>query len=549
MPFSFIEIEESKSRVILLLFLCVVIFYFFTAYLVLFVLENSLFFYFNESEKFTPFFPPLNHTLVTLSVTFVIGLFHWALSTSRLIEKMSLVIGAMPVDDKDTYHQYFKNIVDEVSVAIGGRHIEAMVIRSSGVNAFSLVDFDRRAVIGVTEGLLSRLSRPQIEAVVAHETGHIASGDSLTTTITSCLSEIYEETIYKIKAGLRETSGRGTLWLILIFVVLSFMHFLSGMLRCFLSREREYRTDAIAVRLTRNPLSLAEALKLISKNWHGCGTEGEKLESIFIVNPKFNKLDEEETAIANLFSTHPPIKKRIEVLLNMAHLDEKTLEENLKNFTRVSPVAKVEFKPDTYPTESKRWLIFSDNGWIGPFSLSELTKLEGLRPDQWVKLEGRNKLMAAYEDKDLHRLFLKDEETKECLCPNCQTSLSQINYEGVPILKCYYCEGVFVENDRISRILIRKDYVPSDEIKRLTEVIIDSKKKIRLEKVDPKSVWVINCPNCKRQMRRQFFVYSYPIEIDRCIGCGGVWFDKQELEILQHIYENYDKFLYAEGGF
>ena len=59
--------------------------------------------------------------------------------------------------------------MDEVSIAIGGRPIEAMVIRSASMNAFALEDFSGRAIIGITEGLLSRLNRAPIEAVVAHE--------------------------------------------------------------------------------------------------------------------------------------------------------------------------------------------------------------------------------------------------------------------------------------------------------------------------------------------------------------------------------------------
>lgn len=542
MPFSFIEIEEKKSRVIFFVFLFLIFFYFLTAYLLLVVLENSFGIYSAGPRKSLLFLPPVQHTLIALIVAFFAGLIHWQASTSNLIEKITSVVGAKAIDQKDAYHQYLKNIVDEVSVAIGGRHIEAMVIPSASMNAFSLEDFDRRAVIGVTEGLLSRLSRAQIAAVVAHEAGHIVSRDSLTTTVMCSLAEIYEESLSRIKSGLRHSRGRGQGLLGLIFIVLGLMNFLSSIIRYFISRQREYRADAIAVRLSRDPLSLAEALKLISKNWRGAGGQGERVESIFIVSPKFNRLDEEEGLIADIFSTHPPVKNRINILLNMAHMDEKTLEENLKNFQRVSPVAKSEFKPDRI-SEVKKWLIFKEQKWLGPFLLEDLQKFEGLKPDQWVRMEGQDTVMPAYEDEDLRGLFKKDKEEKRSSCPHCKIALDEIIYEGVSILKCSFCEGVFVEEDKVSRILIREDRKFSEDTMKLAETILNSGNRYFLKNTDEKSVWVIGCPKCLNKMRRQFFVYSYPVEIDRCIYCAGVWFDRQELEILQYIYEHKEQFL------
>jgi Zn-finger nucleic acid-binding protein len=387
---------------------------------------------------------------------------------------------------------------------------------------------------------LTRLNRPQIEAVVAHEAGHIAGGDSLSTTVISSLSEIYEEILSKLKAGIGRASGRGGAAMILIFMVLVIMHFLSSLLRYFISREREYRADAIAVRLTRNPLSLAEGLKLISSHWRGAGAQGQRLEAIFIVNPRYSKLEESQGLFSDLFSTHPPVKKRIQILLSMAHLDEKTLEDNLKNFRRVSPVAVVEFKPAD-STAPKRWFISKDQKWLGPFLLSELRQLEGFRPDQWVRMQGQDVVMPAYEDRDLKRIFTQNQE-EGFNCPHCKTALEETNYEGAPMLKCPYCEGALVEQNKVSRILLRRDVKFSEDTVRLAESIINSKDKYKLKEIDSRCAWVIRCPQCRRPMRRQFFVYSYPVEIDRCMYCTGIWFDKRELELLQYIYEHRDKF-------
>lgn len=541
MSFSFIEIEESKTRVIALVFIFIVFFYFLTAYLLLIVIENSLAVHFPEMLQREVFFlPPVKHTLLVFILALAAALTHWIISTDNLIQKITLAIGAMPFDPKDTYHQYFKNIVDEVAVAMGGRLIEAMVIPSPGMNAFSVQGFNGRAIIGVTEGLLTRLNRPQIEAVVAHEAGHIAGGDSLSTTVVSSLSEIYEEILSKLRAGIGKARGRGTAAMILIYAVLVIMHFLSSLLRYFISREREYRADAIAVRLTRNPLGLAEALKLISSHWRGAGGQGQRLEAIFIVNPRHSKLEERQGLFSDIFSTHPPVKKRIQILLSMAHLDEKTLEDNLKNFRRVSPVAVAEFKPAD-SAGPKRWFISRDQKWLGPFLLSELRQLEGFRPDQWVRMQGQDAVMPAYEDRDLKKIFTQNKEAG-FNCPHCKTALEEMNYEGVPMLKCPYCEGALVEQNKVSRILLRSDVKFSEDTVRLAQSIINSKAKYKLKEIDSGSAWVLSCPQCGRTMRRQFFVYSYPVEIDRCMYCTGIWFDKQELELLQYIYEHRDKY-------
>lgn len=549
MSFSFIDIEEEKSRVIFFAFIFIILIYFLTAYLLLLVIENSFNSVFLSEQKNIILFPPLKHILIALGAAVLAAFLHWSFSTSNLIPKMSLAVGAEPIDPKDTYHQYFKSIVDEVSVAIGGRQIEPVVIRASYMNAFSLNDFEGQAVIGITEGLLSRLNRAQIEAVVAHEAGHIASGDCLNATVLCSLGELYEEGLLRVKSGLKQVRGRPGLFLFFVFLVLSLMEFLSKALRSFLSRQRELRADAVAVRLTRNPLSLAEALKLISRNWKGQGLPGESLQSIFIVNPQFDELDENEGIFSDLFSTHPPVKNRVDVLLSMAHLDEITLEENLKNFVRVSPVAKPEFRLEPEVDASlvaNKWFIFKDAKWEGPFGLDELKSFSWLLPTMWIKPEDSGQIKMAYDDEGIKGLFSKSvqQERKEFICPHCKTALQEINYEGAPVLKCSYCQGIFVDDDKISRILIREDYAPSEEVKRLAKVIIESKDKLPAKNYHSNPAWFLNCPKCKAKMHRQLFVYSYPVEIDRCISCSGLWFDKSELEILQYIYQEKRDILY-----
>jgi len=556
MPFSFIEIEQKKSRLIFVVFLFLVFFYFLTAWLILWTFQflkgenvGKLFMSylsaFTYRDSLSVHLPIFYHTVAAFFIAFAVGFIHWSISTSNLIEKITSSIGALPQDPKDSYHNYFKNIVDDVSVAMGGRQIEAYVIPSAALNAFSLVDLDDKAVIGVTEGLLARLNRYQIEAVVAHEAAHIVTGDCLIATVTSSLSELYKELVSTGKR-INEIEIRQTAQILFTQIIFAIMGFLNRLLNMFISRQREYRADAIAVRLTRNPLALAEALKLISSKWNGSGSKGEYLESIFIVSPNYFSLDENSGIIPDLFSTHPPITKRIDILLNMAHLDEKTLDENLAHMVRVSPVAKAEYKDKT-PKKDKRWFVFKRNQWQGPFLLAELKELEGLLPADWIRIEGQDSVQEAFNDDEVSRLFgNKDADKGEfCPCPRCHANLSEIIYEGVPILKCDYCEGAFVDHNKISRVLIRIDKTFLQETIDLAATISKTKLKPEsLKRIPSKDDWALDCPRCHKKMRRQFFVYSYPIEIDRCFSCDADWFDKQELEVLQCLYQNKDKYLY-----
>src|SRR5262245_6559105 len=127
------------------------------------------------------------------------------------------------------------------------------------------------------------------------------------------------------RSSYRSSYGRGSggggggavVAILAVYLLLLLTKFLSHMVHMFISREREYRADAISVRLTRDPLSLAEALYAIGYRWRGGGLPAEEMEAIFMVNPQYAYLDEHEGLFASLFSTHPPIEKRIGILMNM----------------------------------------------------------------------------------------------------------------------------------------------------------------------------------------------------------------------------------------
>jgi heat shock protein HtpX len=264
MPFTFIDIETRQSRKIILLFLTLVIFYFIGFVLIYSASALNIFI---ESwwrghlwHKTHGILPTMEATLILLVTAFIAALVHWIFSIRKMIERILSIIGAKPIDPEDRYHLLFKNIVDEVSVATGGIRIEPFVVSSRYLNAFAISDFHGRSIIGISEGMLIKMNRRQLEGIVAHEAGHLVWKDSLLATVSCSMAAVYAgllRTIFSNQERVRLPAS------LPVMIAIFLMRVLTLFLNTWISRERELRADATAVRLTRDPLGLAEPLYLI----------------------------------------------------------------------------------------------------------------------------------------------------------------------------------------------------------------------------------------------------------------------------------------------
>ena len=544
MPYSFVDIEKDKSRTIWFVFSFLILFYFLTFWAIAWIVLN-----FSSSSSPELSMRPLSagETFLVFVAAFIVGLLHWAYTISNMSPKTLSLLGAEELNDKDTYHKMFQNIVDEVSVATGGRKIQGVVIPSIALNAFALSDFKGQAVIGITEGLLARLSREQLEAVVGHEAAHIVSGDCLSTSVTSSLFELYNGILRTLSMPFRSntvyfssrSSRRGNnayAVILLVMLILFISKGISMLFRMFISRQREYRADAIAVRLTRNPLALAEALYGIAYHWRGAGLPAEELESIFIISPSFSMLDHSEDSLADLFSTHPPVQKRIDILLSMAHTDAKDMIKAVEAEDDHPRSEIVYVQP-----EKPKWMVRFDNLWKGPFGLDQLKTMEGIQADTWVQRLGENIHVAQLSDDPILK-HMKDEEraSTDILCPHCQVGMIEVLYEGLPLGRCPLCEGTLIRQADMNRVVVRRDMGFSEEIKHLGETIDKKADTWYVKKIDRHPDLHFSCPLCRdpqRKMIRRFYSMVYPIEIDECTVCGVMWFDKDELGVLQYLIE------------
>ena len=355
MPLTFIDIERQKSWRIWVFFLFLMLLYFVIAAL---FAATFLHVSWHAAPRFWVF--------AGITALLVAGIHFWfsAYDTVRVVVRS---LDARPPDPKDDIHKMLMNIMEEVHVVTGNRRkIQCVVVPSLSMNALAAADLRGEAVIGITEGLLSRLTRPQLETVVAHEAHHILSGDCLETTVASSLFGTYASAVEKLS----NMSSRRTYFspaLLLVWLLLQ----LSYLLNMFISREREYRADAAAVRMTRNPIALAETLHLLSRSWRGAGFIGSGFEMLCIVNPQATALDEAEGFWADLLSTHPPLRKRMDILLRMAHTSIAELD------TRAAGRAKAAV-PGAGGTQY--YAMDPQQQWQGPVTPGGLGALSWLSP-------------------------------------------------------------------------------------------------------------------------------------------------------------------------
>jgi heat shock protein HtpX len=537
MPITFIDIEKQKTSRITLLFFFLLCLY----VLVTIALFQGLLFFFpvfilKEGSLF--FWSDPLYLLIIIGFSLLMASLHFYFSTHGAVQSIMKNIGAVSPDPDDGIHKRLMNIVNEIHVVTGDkRRMQCLVIPSLSMNAVAAADLKGDAAIAITEGLLSRLTRPQLEAVIAHEAYHILSNDCVEATVATSLFGAYAAMLDQMaKLGEEEDRGGGIHPAFFLFWILVK---LSHMVAMLISREREYRADAASVRMTRNPVALAEALHTISRNWTGSGFIGSGLEMLCIKNPQGSELDEYEGFLANLFTTHPPIRKRIEILLRMAHLTIAELYAREIKET-VDGGADISIPPVYYALDPKQH-------WQGPFALQDLAALSWFSPRSWISRGSEHEIERASENSAVNAVFTYRSDhaggiLAQFKCPYCKQSLHKIPYERTNVYECHFCKGILTESIKIPRIVVRREIKCAERIAMLAAAVMtDNQKKLTIKKLKKEKGTLnslIPCPGCKSPMMRTFYSLAYLIEIDRCTYCNLTWFDMDELEMLQCVIEN-----------
>lgn len=220
------------------------------------------------------------------------------------------------------------NVVEEMALAAGMRKPRVALLESPALNAFAAGLRPEKSAIAVTRGLLDKLSRPELQGVVAHEMGHIANNDvryatavgvivGLIALVSDAALRLFRPTRYGYGSGYRSRSrgkgGGGALALVVLLIFAILAPIAARLVQMAVSREREYLADATAVKLTRNPLGLIGALEKIDGTQERFKGANRAIQHLFIANP-FRKFGVRASA---LLSSHPPTPARIERLRNL----------------------------------------------------------------------------------------------------------------------------------------------------------------------------------------------------------------------------------------
>jgi heat shock protein HtpX len=216
------------------------------------------------------------------------------------------------------------NVVEEMSIASGLPMPKVYIVDDAAPNAFATGRDPEHATVAVTSGLLDKLDRDELQGVIAHEMSHVANFDirysmlvGILVGTTVLISDFFLRGLWfgggGRGGGRRGGDGGGQLQIIMLLVaiVLAILAPLfARLLQLSISRQREFLADATAVRLTRNPKGLADALQKISGDREVLEVANRATAHLYIVNPikRFEKRSK------GLFSTHPPIEERIKIL-------------------------------------------------------------------------------------------------------------------------------------------------------------------------------------------------------------------------------------------
>jgi heat shock protein HtpX len=248
---------------------------------------------------------------VFLSISMSVGGYWFS---DKIVSKMA---HAKPIDEKS--HPDLYDIVENLCITAGLPVPDIYMIKEEQPNAFATGRNPENAVLAVTQGLLDRLERAEIEGVVSHELSHIGNRDMLLQTMAVVLagviaiaSDIFLRSLW-FKGSSKKRGGRIILILALIAAILA--PIAATMIRLAISRKREFLADASGALLTRYPEGLASALEKISEYPNSLDSAKNATAHLYIQNPFRGK--EKKSWFAKLYMTHPPVEERVEALRGM----------------------------------------------------------------------------------------------------------------------------------------------------------------------------------------------------------------------------------------
>ena len=213
---------------------------------------------------------------------------------------------AQPVTREQLPRVY--SVVERITQKIGLPMPKIYVIPTDSPNAFATGRNPKHASVAVTQGILNLLNDEELEGVLAHELGHVTNRDILISSIAATLAgavTFLARFGFFFGGGRDERRGGGIGALLMLILA----PFAAMLIQLAVSRSREYQADATGAHLTGNPYALASALaKIDAYARRAPMVATPSTAHLFIIQPFLGM------NFGSLFSTHPPVAKRIERL-------------------------------------------------------------------------------------------------------------------------------------------------------------------------------------------------------------------------------------------
>jgi Zn-dependent protease with chaperone function/Zn-finger nucleic acid-binding protein len=554
---DFYAIQKKQWRSSLFLFLLLCLFYFFAVAILSSAILLTIGFLFYQVR----FYSGSNlhiFLLFNLLLAVLIAAFHLYDARKFGAEFIRKRLRAKFPDLSDRYHKRFSNTVDEIRIACGLPRVTPYILPDFAVNSMALIEADNSPSILVTEGLLAELTRDELEAVIAHELAHITRGDSFYITLVCSLANFFERFRQSLEP---ETSSPGNLNQKLeerggtfpIYFAATLSYVIMHLLSTLISRQRELLADAAAVEISRNPRALARAIYTAHQQNSFVGDFNLTYSPLFIVPPESKGIT--NSLYSRFVNSHPPLMTRISQLADMVPTSPEAIIQEIWDIRKTREEAKAILDVTNPPAVGKEigaqdpdriWNLRDPDGhWQGPFTLMETLFKEYFTPFTPARNLQEGIQAQAREFPQINRALRRKDIARRVrgggnLCPRCRIPLRQQFYEGVPVGMCTKCGGKLIGSEVVNRVVVRREVGFSKDLmdkarEFKAQYMVNP---IRSAKRNARNAKRIRCPSCGDLMLPRPYTYHYAIPLDKCFHCHKIWFDGDELEILQILIEN-----------
>jgi len=243
----------------------------------------------------------------------IVGAGLYALMQYYVADKLTIAMtGAEQIEKKD--NPRFYRIIENLAITTGLQMPKVYIINDIAPNAFATGRDPKHAIVAATTGLIEMMDDSELEAVMAHELGHIQNYDIRVSMITfglvSAIGFLADIVLRIMFFGDNRDNNSSPVTMIIGVIALILAPIIAVIVQMAVSRQREYLADGTSVLTTRNPASLISALEKLRNGGRPMKRQNTASAHLFFANPL------RPGFFSKLFSTHPPLDDRINRLRN-----------------------------------------------------------------------------------------------------------------------------------------------------------------------------------------------------------------------------------------